>query len=209
MRIITIKEFMKITKDVPQKYALECSDLRRKEGFLMALSVPDVGTLTVSKARDSRKGAIISGTGSFKNVADVQLLMATADLSWAGFFLLLYGADGKSLIGEKETLGLAFTSCVDKEHEVNGSLCFVANWQSDFTAVGYAEFEREKMKGSKAVLMLFPGIQCVLDVIAVKQKLSEMVGHLNFVLEEGEENGNAELTTTSASGTHGEQGERA
>lgn len=209
MRIITIKEFMKITKDVPQKYALECSDLRRKEGFLMALSVPDVGTLTVSKARDSRKGAIISGTGSFKNVADVQLLMATADLSWAGFFLSLYGADGKSLIGDKEALGLAFTPCVDKEHEINGSLCFVANWQSGFTAVGYAEFEREKMESPKAVLMLFPGIQCILDVIAVKQKLSEMVGHFNFVLEESKENGNAELTTKSASGTSGEQREQA
>ncbi len=209
MRLITIKKFLEITKAVPMKYALTSSDLRRKEGFLMALSVPDVGTLTVSKARDSRKNAIISGTGKFKNVVDVQILMATADLSWAGFFLSLYGAEGKSIIGDKEPLGLAFTSFVDKEYEVDGSLCFVANWQSDFTAVGYSEFKKEKMEDSKAVLMLFPSIQCVLDVIAVKQKLSEIIGNLNFVLEEGEENGSAELTTTSASGAHEQQREQA
>ena len=202
MKILSMEKFLTAAKEAEAKYLL--TDLMDvNESLVLLLQVPGLGNLTVTKAIGTPKCPKISGTKKLKEATRFRLFMAATDVAWAGFFLQVYDAYGKNILGLDDN-GFTFMSVFSEHDELKGTLHFITNWESGFTAVGIAEtkqMEKEQTNASKCLMITLPDIECVRSVVTATNLLCKTIGDPQNLLMEDERGegisiGNGEKATS-------------
>lgn len=205
MKILTLKNFLTSTKETEAKYLLtEAMDVQ--ESIVFMLQVPSFGSLSVIKPFGTSKSPKIIGTKNLKNVMQFRIFMAATGVTWAGFFIQLFDACGKNVIGDDDR-GLAFLSDSHGADEVRGMLHFITCWQSGFSAVGIAEMEvgqGDKIAGS-CLLLLLPSADCIKQIVKTTNYLCKKVGDPQNLLMEAEKDEEKYVATEYAA-TEGDEG---
>lgn len=210
MKILTMEKFLETAKAAEVKYLLT-DVMEANESLLFLLQVPGLGNLTITKALGTLKSPKISGTKQLKGVTQFRLFMAATNVAWAGFFIQFYDACGKNILGADDK-GFTFIQASCEHDELKGTMHFITNWESGFTAVGIAEMkqtEKGKTDANKCLLITLPDVECVKSVVTATNFLCKTIGEPQNLLMEGEcgeeiSIGNGENATSSYDWTDAE-----
>lgn len=187
MKILTMGKFLEAAKATEVKYLLT-DVMEVHESLVLLLLVPGLGSLSITKAVGTSKSPKISGSKQLKRVTQFRLFMAATNVDWAGFFLQLYDACGKNILGVDDK-GFTFMPAFSEHDDLKGSLHFITNWESGFTAVGIAEMkqtEHGEMDANKCLLITLPDVECVKSVVTATNLLCKTIGDPQNLLMEDE-----------------------